>query len=420
MPKYIELAQYLKNLKEDEITLSLPEIEKILGYPLEPSAWQYPTFWTNTDHPTRPIGRRLKEVGWERLSTKLKSAQKVTFGRINRESRSALEAMLPSGKSTIYDLLKSANISTDDWHVNALGEPVIGFKTNPKYCYNWSFGSVLEGFAFCIWHKYLRENNDDIVFSENMRAIAAERQLRASDMTLSKKERYQANSQARRAKEFDIALASSFKSRLPLRAIISDGAGGEEEQEGKRSHVNSRYLDTAIWYIHEYDNETGDVLLVRGKKPDYLLDVPLDNQNEDGDEDNFSPNDRTPDKVQLRAIYIRQGQYLFRTKVRNAYRNTCAVTGCQVVDILEAAHIRPHAIEPNTHVTNGLLLRSDIHTLFDLHKLCIDEEFKIRVSKSLLNSEYGKYDGQLLTLPLSQKQHPNADALRERAEQFVE
>ncbi|HUZ56031.1 MAG TPA: HNH endonuclease [Streptosporangiaceae bacterium] len=52
-----------------------------------------------------------------------------------------------------------------------------------------------------------------------------------------------------------------------------------------------------------------------------------------------------------------------------AYSGRCAVTGCTVQAVLEAAHLRPYR-GPDSNVTgNGLLLRADIHTLLDLQLL---------------------------------------------------
>ena len=55
-------------------------------------------------------------------------------------------------------------------------------------------------------------------------------------------------------------------------------------------------------------------------------------------------------------------------------RYRCMVSGCQLVDLLEAAHIRPYRGENDNHPSNGLLLRADLHTLFDLDLLGIDPE----------------------------------------------
>jgi putative restriction endonuclease len=62
----------------------------------------------------------------------------------------------------------------------------------------------------------------------------------------------------------------------------------------------------------------------------------------------------------------RLGQGAFRVLVTDAYERRCAVTGEKTLPVLEAAHIKPYALEGPHQVQNGLLLRSDLHKLFDL------------------------------------------------------
>ena len=79
----------------------------------------------------------------------------------------------------------------------------------------------------------------------------------------------------------------------------------------------------------------------------------------------------------------RLGQAGFRVAVIDAYDRRCAVTQEKTLPVLEAAHIRPYA-EGGTHeVDNGLLLRSDFHTLFDAGYLTIDTDYRLLVSKRL-------------------------------------
>jgi putative restriction endonuclease len=74
----------------------------------------------------------------------------------------------------------------------------------------------------------------------------------------------------------------------------------------------------------------------------------------------------------MRAIRIRRGQPRFREELMNAYEGRCAITGCAIADVLEAAHITPYAGSQDNHVSNGLLLRADLHTLFDCGLIAID------------------------------------------------
>lgn len=79
----------------------------------------------------------------------------------------------------------------------------------------------------------------------------------------------------------------------------------------------------------------------------------------------------------------RLGQGAFRLMVTDAYDRHCAVTGEKTLPVLQAAHIRP-VCDGGTHrVDNGLLLRSDVHTLFDRGFVTVTPGYKFRVSDRL-------------------------------------
>ena len=73
----------------------------------------------------------------------------------------------------------------------------------------------------------------------------------------------------------------------------------------------------------------------------------------------------------------RLGQGAFRVVVTDAYQRRCAITGEKTLPVLEAAHIKPYAAEGPHAVTNGLLLKSDFHTLFFFFYITIDDDYRI-------------------------------------------
>lgn len=102
----------------------------------------------------------------------------------------------------------------------------------------------------------------------------------------------------------------------------------------------------------------------------------------------------------IRQIVARRGQPKFRASLLAAYSGRCAVTGTDTEAVLEAAHIQPYRGPESNVVSNGLLLRADIHTLFDLALLAINpKDSKISVSKTLAGSIYAALDGQTLRAP---------------------
>lgn len=101
----------------------------------------------------------------------------------------------------------------------------------------------------------------------------------------------------------------------------------------------------------------------------------------------------------------RLGQGAFRVAVTDAYQRRCAITGEKTLPVLEAAHIIPYAENGLHEVKNGILLKSDFHTLFDDGYITMTKDYRVEVS-SRLHEDYGngkdyyKYHGKkMLILP---------------------
>lgn len=114
---------------------------------------------------------------------------------------------------------------------------------------------------------------------------------------------------------------------------------------------------------------------------------------------------------ELAAVIARRGQPEFRRKLLRAYERRCAITGCDCPDALEAAHIQCYLGTDTNHITNGLLLRSDVHTLFDLRKITVADDYTLIVSDDLRHTVYGRLDGKLLRLPVNPADRPNRKML---------
>jgi putative restriction endonuclease len=97
----------------------------------------------------------------------------------------------------------------------------------------------------------------------------------------------------------------------------------------------------------------------------------------------------------------RLGQGAFRVLVTDAYSRRCAVTGEKTLPVLEAAHIKPYAANGPHRVANGILLRSDLHKLFDLGYVTVTPNLRLEVSNRLREDwengrEYYAHHGQEL------------------------
>lgn len=132
----------------------------------------------------------------------------------------------------------------------------------------------------------------------------------------------------------------------------------------------------------------------------------------------FDPDayDRDRD-VRLQALAIRHGQGLFRAQLLMAYNKRCAVTGSLAVPALDAAHIHPYGGVATNKITNGLLLRTDVHKLFDLGLIAVDTRSMTElVSPILQGTEYEEFHGRPLLLPHHPSLRPSIRALDQHRE----
>lgn len=95
-------------------------------------------------------------------------------------------------------------------------------------------------------------------------------------------------------------------------------------------------------------------------------------------------------EVPLALRPVRQGQRTFRDALMRIYDGKCVVTGCAVRCALDAAHIVPWTGDPELdRPENGLLLRRDIHALFDAGLINVDPtSSRIKIDPSLLTPDY--------------------------------
>ncbi len=121
-----------------------------------------------------------------------------------------------------------------------------------------------------------------------------------------------------------------------------------------------------------------------------------------------------------REVVQRRGQPAFRNALLSAYGGRCAITRCDAEDALEAAHIKPYQGDKSDHVTNGLLLRADVHALFDLDLIGIDPgKLTVAIARRLRQTTYSGLEGVKLAHPDEQCDYPNSAALTYRWGQFI-
>lgn len=119
---------------------------------------------------------------------------------------------------------------------------------------------------------------------------------------------------------------------------------------------------------------------------------------------------------ELREVRPRLGQGGFKALVHGAYRDQCSITGHKIRPTLQAAHILPVGKGGVHRLDNGLLLRSDVHTMFDRGYLGVDPEFKLRVSRRVRDEfgngdEFYEREGSIIALPEKPIERPNSEFL---------
>jgi len=115
-------------------------------------------------------------------------------------------------------------------------------------------------------------------------------------------------------------------------------------------------------------------------------------------------------------IRPRLGQGAFRVLVTDNYGRRCAVTGEKTLPVLEAAHIRPFAAHGQHDPKNGLLLRRDLHTLFDRGYVTVTPAHHFEVSRRIREEfengrDYYALHGRLIRAPEIESQRPDPVAL---------
>jgi len=115
-------------------------------------------------------------------------------------------------------------------------------------------------------------------------------------------------------------------------------------------------------------------------------------------------------------IKPRLGQGSFRVIVTDTYKRKCAVTQEKILPALEAAHIKPFSASGSHSVKNGILLRSDVHRLFDAGYVAMTRDYHVEVSRRIREEfDNGRYyftfHGKRINLPENPRLFPDPNYL---------
>lgn len=206
----------------------------------------------------------------------------------------------------------------------------------------------------------------------------------------------------------DPALRDSYYANVGLMACIRDRIPiGVFRQTAERPHPLYKVMGLA--WVWEWRSD--GYFMLAGLTPEEET-LPIDTGSGNNDEaTKLGIVEDVRKKVQ-RSILERRGQGQFRAGLLIAYQGRCAISKYDAASALEAAHIDPYGEGGANLLSNGLLLRADLHTLFDEGLVAIDgESMSVIVSQSLSGTMYSSFAGIRITEPLDPKARPDPIAL---------
>lgn len=208
--------------------------------------------------------RRLRKgILDDELVNELK-ASAPELGDRNEDLELALARLRPTSKKHVIDLVKMAGVDVECWYKTGGKKLVANPRSNPAYCFNWSFGGNGEPVVACLWHGGLKIDAGQIVYADNLREHARKLQEVANTPGEEQEIRNRAQTQARRAIALDAALAGAWASKGIVRVIVNEGLQRPADSLGKESSkVEMRKLDAVTWHVAEYDELNGSLRLVR-------------------------------------------------------------------------------------------------------------------------------------------------------------
>jgi hypothetical protein len=196
-------------------------------------------------------------------------------------------------------------------------------------------------------------------------------------------------------------LKTPLVSRSWIEQVLSGNSLGSECPAEWREWVETQtYLPLTESSEHDTGSLPGAVAAL-GQEP--ALQAEFDEESaRDAPGDDYDARKRS-----LRQIVARRGQSDFRRALIDAYQGRCAITGCDAIPALEAAHLRPYRGPESNIVSNGLLLRADIHTLLDLGLIAIDPGSRmVTISRRLAGTHYEGIAGVRVADTLFGSQRP--------------
>lgn len=221
----------------------------------------------------RIVGRELTsdEFTGGDMSTCFSILESLNFKIVKKdggqdEINNVLASLRPTTEAMVMDLVADAGIDVRPWAVKRGGAAVETPQANPAYCYEWSFGGDSEPTALCVWYRDIKVVAGSICYEDNLREFANKLDSIAIKASNPSDVISRARSQAVRARKFDLAVQRAASGKSPLRIIVLVGDDvGADKIGWDTSKVRYRSLDDELWTIEQYNMDSGQFRLVRGK-----------------------------------------------------------------------------------------------------------------------------------------------------------
>lgn len=194
------------------------------------------------------------------------------------------------------------------------------------------------------------------------------------------------------------ALLVNMSDRIPLGVFVH--ARGSAYRNLGLAMVEEYYEDQGTFLLRGPVAHPQSFALWEGEPTEWEPVVLAAESNDDSDT-------RVPTLARLRTAQDR-----FRETLLDAYSRRCAVTGYEAEPALQAAHILGYRGGSSQQVRNGLLLRADVHLLYDRHLLSVEPtEGCVWLADSLCSTAYGDLQGKPIRLPVDGEKRPDPERL---------
>lgn len=274
-----------------------------------------------------------------------------------------LEQLRPTKQHAVIDLVRQAGISVEPWYVKLDGTPAAKPRSNPAYCYNWSFGGVQFPVLACLWHASMKIVDGNIELHENLRELALRLERVTQDTSRPPEHKDRARQQAGRARKLDDLIAGCANTGQELRVIVNEGDMRSESSLGEDSSVvRVRLLDSQPWQVTAYQQDTGaftlrrKIKVISSAKSEHTKKAPV----QFADQHDLLGSDQ-PERTEMAGTVVRRDASVRSAVLERAQGRCefCDAPGFAMIDgrlYLETHHVQPLADDGADKVVNVLAL----------------------------------------------------------------